>query len=199
MRLSRKQSIRLTILILVVFFVLSIISIKLNEKKNNLSPNTSLQDDNLSTLSISKDAEIILNNFERSSMKNGKKEWEVMAKKGKIDPITKKATLKGTELSLFSKDRLIKLKSDYAKINFKGNELSDATLKKNIELNVNNELLLRTETAHYDKEKDTVSTKTPVKIDTNFATITGDSMNIKIQDRVVTISNNVVSVIKDRR
>lgn len=195
MRLSKKQSIQLTILILVVFFTLSIISIKLNEEKSESPQSINNITSNLDGLSISKDAQIVLHNFQRSSMKNGKKEWEVIAENGKIDPISKKASLKNTELSLFSKDKLITLKSDKAKINFIDNELSDAKLRDNIKLNINNELLLQTETAFYNKKDGVVTTKSPVKIDTEFVTITGDSMKVNIEDQIVTIKKNVVSII----
>lgn len=195
MRLSKKQSIQLTILILVIFFTLSIISIKLNEEKSHSSVDVSASQNPLNGLSISDDAQIILNNFERSSMKNGKKEWEVIAKKGKIDPITKKASLDDTELSLFSKDKLVTLKAKNAKIDFEGNELSHAKLKNDIVLNFNNDLTLKTQKAYYNKKDGIVKTNSPVKIDTEFATITGDSMKVHIEDQKVIITNNVVTII----
>lgn len=195
MRLSKKQSIQLTILILAIFFTLSIISIKLNEEKGHNAADINASDNSLNSLSISKDAQIILNNFERSSMKNGKKEWEVIAKKGKIDPITKKASLDDTKLSLFSKDKLVTLKAKKANIDFEGNELSYAKLKNDIELNFNNELTLKTQKAYYDKKDGIVKTKSPVKIDTEFATITGDSMKVYIDSQKVKISKNVVTII----
>ena len=152
MHLSKKQSIKLTIAILVIFFTLSIISIKLNEEKGRQTQDINEASGEFNDFTISKNAEIILNNFERSSMKNGKKEWEVISKKGTINPITKKATLEDTELSLFSKDKIVKLKANHAKMEFVGNELGNAKLKGNIELNINNELILNTETAYYNKK-----------------------------------------------
>ena len=198
MRLSKKQSIKLTIAILVIFFTLSIISIKLNEEKGRQTQDINEASGEFNDFTISKNAEIILNNFERSSMKNGEKEWEVISKKGTINPITKKATLEDTELSLFSKDKIVKLKADHAKMEFVGNELGNAKLKGNIELNINNELILNTETAYYNKKGGVVTTKSPVKIDTEFVTITGDSMKVEIDNQIVTINKNVISVIKPK-
>lgn len=198
MHLSKKQSIKLTIAILVIFFTLSIISIKLNEEKGRQTQDINEASGEFNDFTISKNAEIILNNFERSSMKNGKKEWEVISKKGTINPITKKATLEDTELSLFSKDKIVKLKANHAKMEFVRNELGNAKLKGNIELNINNELILNTETAYYDKKDGIVTTKSPVKIDTEFVTITGDSMKVEIDNQIVTIKKNVISVIKPK-
>ena len=198
MHLSKKQSIKLTIAILVIFFTLSIISIKLNEEKGRQTQDINEASGEFNDFTISKNAEIILNNFERSSMKNGKKEWEVISKKGTINPITKKAILEDTELSLFSKDKIVKLKANHAKMEFVGNELGNAKLKGNIELNINNELILNTETAYYDKKDGIVTTKSPVKIDTEFVTITGDSMKVEIDNQIVTIKKNVISVIKPK-
>ena len=198
MHLSKKQSIKLTIAILVIFFTLSIISIKLNEEKGRQTQDINEASGEFNDFTISKNAEIILNNFERSSMKNGKKEWEVISKKGTINPITKKATLEDTELSLFSKDKIVKLKANHATMEFVGNELGNAKLKGNIELNINNELILNTETAYYNKKDGIVTTKSPVKIDTEFVTITGDSMKVEIDNQIVTINKNVISVIKPK-
>lgn len=198
MHLSKKQSIKLTIAILVIFFTLSIISIKLNEEKGRQTQDINEASGEFNDFTISKNAEIILNNFERSSMKNGKKEWEVISKKGTINPITKKAILEDTELSLFSKDKIVKLKANHAKMEFVGNELGNAKLKGNIELNINNELILNTETAYYNKKDGIVTTKSPVKIDTEFVTITGDSMKVEIDNQIVTIKKNVISVIKPK-
>ena len=198
MHLSKKQSIKLTIAILVIFFTLSIISIKLNEEKGKQTQDINEASGEFNNFTISKNAEIILNNFERSSMKNGKKEWEVISKKGTINPITKKAILEDTELSLFSKDKIVKLKANHAKMEFVGNELGNAKLKGNIELNINNELILNTETAYYNKKDGIVTTKSPVKIDTEFVTITGDSMKVEIDNQIVTINKNVISVIKPK-
>ena len=198
MHLSKKQSIKLTIAILVIFFTLSIISIKLNEEKGRQTQDINEASGEFNDFTISKNAEIILNNFERSSMKNEKKEWEVISKKGTINPITKKAILEDTELSLFSKDKIVKLKANHAKMEFVGNELGNAKLKGNIELNINNELILNTETAYYNKTDGIVTTKSPVKIDTEFVTITGDSMKVEIDNQIVTINKNVISVIKPK-
>ena len=69
MHLSKKQSIKLTIAILVIFFTLSIISIKLNEEKGRQTQDINEASGEFNDFTISKNAEIILNNFERSSMK----------------------------------------------------------------------------------------------------------------------------------
>ena len=81
---------------------------------------------------------------------------------------------------------------------FVRNELGNAKLKGNIELNINNELILNTETAYYNKKDGIVTTKSPVKIDTEFVTITGDSMKVEIDNQIVTIKKNVISVIKPK-
>ncbi len=199
MHLSKKQSIKLTILILIIFFTLSIVSIKMNEESNINSNNNKNDKSLMDSISITKDAQIVLNNFKRSSMKDGKKQWEIIAEKGRLDPITKKTFLTNTKLSLFTNDRLIKLEASKALLTFSGNDLLSAKLSKNIKLNFNNELYLETEKALFDKKNDVVTTSSPVKITTEFITITGDSMTVKITDRIININKNVSSVITGKK
>ncbi len=199
MRLSKKQSIKLTILILILFFSLSIVSIKINEEEPTKQNSSKEDQSQTGSFSVTKDAQIILNNFKRSSMKDGKKQWEVIAEKGRIDPITKKSFLTNIKLSIFLDDRLIKLDAAKATLIFDENELLSAKLSKNIKLNFNNELFLETEKAVFDKKDDVVTTSSPVKITTEFMKITGDSMRIKIKDRVVNINKNVLSVITGKK
>jgi LPS export ABC transporter protein LptC len=195
MHLTRKQSIKLTIIILVLFFTLSIISIKLNEEKVEVVENILKNEIGLDGVSIKSNAQIVLDDFTRSSMKNGEKEWEVIAKKGLIDPMSKKAKLEDTELSLFAKKRNVKLIAKKAFISFEGNELKLAKLKDGVKVNFNDELNLITNDATYHKKKNTVTTKSPVRIETDFIDVSGNTMKVDVENQVVTIKGNVLSVI----
>ncbi len=195
MHLTKKQSIKLTIVILVLFFTLSIISIKLNEEKVEVVEDILKNEIGLDGVSIKSNAQIVLDNFKRSSMKDGEKQWEVIAKRGIINPISKKANLEDTELSLFAKKRNVKLTAKKAYISFEGNELKIAKLKDGVKVNFNDELFLTTDDATYKKEKNQVTTKSPVKIETAFADVSGKTMKVDIENQIVTIKSKVLSVI----
>ena len=128
-------------------------------------------------------------------MKDGEKQWEVISKRGIINPITKKANLEDTELSLFAKKRNVKLIAKKAYISFEGNELKIAKLKDGVQVNFNDELFLNTNDATYYKQKNLVKTKSPVKIETDFMDVSGNMMRVDVENQIVTIKGKVLSVI----
>jgi len=142
----------------------------------------------------------VLNDFHRSSIKDGKVEWEIFGKRGRYDAVKNTADVEEPRLNLAKKDgETVTLRAGRALLNLTATDLNKAELFDNVVVVHKGETTLSADYAIYLKDQDTVEIPGNVTIDGPIFTITGKRMIAKLEPQDFVITNGVKSIFKPRK
>ncbi len=142
----------------------------------------------------------VLNDFHRSSIKEGKVEWEIFGKRGRYDATQNSADVEEPRLTLTQKNGdTVNLIAGRALLNLTGTELKKAELFDHVVVVHKGETTLTTNYAIYIKEADTVEFPGEVTIDGPIFTIHGNKMTAKLEPQEFFMTNGVKSTFKPRK
>lgn len=145
-------------------------------------------------------AEFFLNNFHRSEIRNGRKIWEIKAAKGQYYPEKKAAEITSADVWLFRENgEEIFLQAPLAEIGFDGTTLGNAHFPDTVHVVYNDNTVVDTSVATYDKAADTISSEHPVLIESDLLRIEGNSFIAHVAEKSMVISGGVTTVIKPRQ
>lgn len=199
MRLTRLQSRVLAVGILTFFFIISIAVTKSGssgKRRPSPAPTATAVPNGNETPSGS--SNFVLNEFQRSETKDGNKLWEVKARRGQYYPETNTAILEEATVYLHQKDGAsIEVRTGAAKLFLSGPSLARIEASEKVVVSYpEKRLSLETDTAVYDKEKDSLFAPGHVVIRGELADIDGDILTAKLAERDFLLEKNVVTVIK---
>lgn len=142
----------------------------------------------------------MLNDFHRSSIKDGKVEWEIFGKRGRYDALHNTADVEEPRLNLTRTDgETVTLRAGRALLNMTATDLNKAELFDNVVVVHKGETTLTADYAIYRKDQDTVEIPDKVTIDGPIFSITGKRMIAKIEPQDFVITNGVKSTFKPRK
>jgi LPS export ABC transporter protein LptC len=142
----------------------------------------------------------VLNDFHRSSIKDGKVEWEIFGKRGRYDALHNTADVEEPRLNLTRTDgETVTLRAGRALLNMTATDLNKAELFDNVVVVHKGETTLTADYAIYRKDQDTVEIPDKVTIDGPIFSITGKRMIAKIEPQDFVITNGVKSTFKPRK
>ena len=205
--LTRKKSLVLGLSLLGSFFVMSGLVIYSHNSARIPPQNGSLDKESIEggtapglTTPGAASVGFVLNDFHRSSIKDGKVEWEIFGKRGRYDATQNTANVEEPRLILIQKTGdTVTLKAGRALLNLTGTELKKAELFDNVVVVHKGETTLTTNYAIYIKESDTVEFPSEVTIDGPIFTIHGNKMFAKLEPQDFVISSGVQSTFKPRK
>ena len=144
--------------------------------------------------------QFVLQQFQRSETRDGKKVWEVKAERGSYDPTTNSATLTMAVLEMARKNRdAVVISSDRAQLFLSGTSLKSADLQGNVVLTHAKGTTLRAAQATYDREKNSIMVPGAVEIAGVMLDITGVGLTGNLEREEFHLSSNVETVIKPRK
>lgn len=188
MRITRSQSIYISVALIVAFGMVSAVAIY-TSRPNKVSGPTLAQ-----LQHILPQAKVAMDQFQRSEVKDGKKVWEIEAERGEFSPVSGDAALIKSKLKLFRpNNEVITIISDRAILKLDGTKLKLANLQGNVQIVRNDTLRINTEEAVYNKDEGVVSGNKRVKISQDTGDVTADSFRAKIETSEVLLQGNVVS------
>ena len=203
MRLSRKQSIVLSICVLAGFFTCASL---LSKTQHAQTPIETVYKQTLPE-KISQKAEeaikkiptpktkLIMGEFHRSETKDGKKIWEVESKEGRYDPQTKKARLKDAFLRFYHKNGdVITVSTDKAEVSIQDGKLNNVRLTGNVVITFNDVKLI-TERATMENNNQTVIIPNKVIIKKNGLHLEGQKLKANLETKEFELINNVFTKI----
>ena len=142
------------------------------------------------------DVSLTLDNFHRSEIRDGKKHWEIKARRAIFDPKTGKTTVESAEVWLYRDNGdIVYLTSKDAHLLLESGIFKEAHLLTDITLKVNDEMTLTANKAHYNHEKQTVEVPGHVTITGEMYTITGKRLLADLTTEEFTLVKDVKSVI----
>lgn len=200
--LTRRNSLILGVGTILLFFASGIFMLALNSKKNLVEPLQPEVAQNDATVAPNSEppAPVVLDNFQRNQIRDGKKLWEVLAERGRYLPGSSKAELEKAQLFLFRKDgSKVELTAERALLNFGGVDLDRADVSGDVRMVYNDKVQMQTENATYNKAESTVHVPGKVKITTETLQVTGTDLMVDIEKQEMQLRSDVTTVIQPRR
>lgn len=197
MKISRKQSIVLSLLCLSFFFGIGFFF----SQQHKLPSTQSVKGISIKLNSeIEGGSQIVLDEFHRSESKNGRKMWEVKGKKGEYSPKTGTARITEADLWLYKESGdIVHLLANQGIVQLDGVTLRTADLEGNVSVSVENKsVTVTTEKAIYDKSLEVVRAPGKVKLTSTMGEISGESLIAKIDKLEFILEKNVQTIIKGR-
>ena len=219
--LSRRNSIWLTIGILVVFFIFFAAELR---KKNALDQldqldqpptpattpeepilSSSINNDssNLNAISTPSSASsqnnayFTLERFHRTEIRDGKKLWEIEAQRGSYQPESGTAEVTDAIFSLYRDNHSFVLKAAKGTLAFNGTSLKIANLTGGVTLVTNGgTVTIKTSQAVYDQAANTVTGQGEVAVTGPQYQISGKGFLVKLADKALTLEQDVNTVIQ---
>lgn len=188
MRITRSQSIYISIALIVAFGMFSGLAIYLSRSSKVAGPTLAqLQH-------LLPEAKVAMEKFQRSEVKDGKKVWEIEAQRGEYSPASGEAVLVKTNLTLYRPvNEVINIQSDNAALKLEGTQLKVANLSGNVVIVRNNALKIQTEQAIYDKDANLVTGSQKVVVSQESNSVAADSFEAKLNTSEVLLKGHVVS------
>lgn len=202
MQINKSQSRFIALAAIGLFFVIATVFLSSSGTDSGLSLNSDSEneeqviDDETSRASLgitnnkekeSKETDnpkVEMDNFERSQIKDGKKVWEIKAKRSVYNPESQSTTIYDAILDVYENpNRLIKVKAKEAKINFVSGKPSVVNFVSNVNVFFGQELKVDSNQATYDIEKGEVTATGNVVVDGEFYNITGEKLIADLQGK----------------
>lgn len=203
MRLSKGQSLLVAVASIALFFV---VGISLMKREANQGP---LREDPASSSAAASipaapaaDApasSFVLGVFQRSEVKNGKKQWEVKAKDGFYNPEKSTATVHDAVLWVYDKSGdVIELTAKEAILHLQGPALTKAEASGGVRVVRNGEVTVETEKAVYDKVNNKMTAPGVVRLTSDKADISGTRLEVDLNSKELTLQADVSTLIKPK-
>lgn len=164
------------------------------------SSNEILQEVNKSTTEIvtevgQEDSGLFLQDFHRVEVRDGKPVWEVKAKSAKYFQNEDLALVNDLALVVYkAKEPSVRIQANAAKLYLNTDALKRAELEGSIVVDLDQTLQVRTETATYRKDKNSVVAPGAVKIIGKGYEISGGKMRVSLENQIVELGDGVQSV-----
>lgn len=200
MYLTRSQSIWISISITAIFLTVAFLlgstrdNITATVQKEEPTKNPKIADQVAEAKEVK--STFSLTEFHRSEVKDGKKVWEIKAKFGSHNAVTGSTTILNPKIWFYKQDgKVIKIKSNRAKVKMSSNEIKSAKLLENVIISLDNDMTLKTEEADYDYETEKVFCPSNVHIKTDLIETMGVGLEAWLKTKEVRLLTKVRSVI----
>lgn len=201
--ISRINQIRYLFLALAFIYLLSIafvISFRSYGRKSILHLNIKggaeqSSDENIYDLTTSASPSIHLQEFHRTEVKNGEKQWEIKASDAKHFFEKGITQANNSLMTLFRRDSSkVNIASDGAKLQLENDDLKKVSLEGNVKISLDKDLEVSTGLAFYYAGKDQMRSPSAVEIKGRGFEISGKGVEIEIDPQIIRIKSEVLSI-----
>jgi len=142
----------------------------------------------------------VMNEFHRSSVKDGKLMWEIFGKRGRYDAGNNRAEVDEPRLTV-NRDNgdTITLTAARAELFLTGAELLKAELFDDVVVVYKGETTIKTQHAIYEKATESVEIPTLVEVESPLFTIKGQKLKGNVTAQEIIMTNGVKSTFKPKK
>lgn len=139
---------------------------------------------------------IVINNFERSEVKDGKKIWEIKAAKGSLAPGSSDASIEEATMNFYKEDgSIVKVQSPKAKLSIENGSVSKALLSGGVIVNFSEQYTVKTETADFSQTTQEITSQTQATITNNDFEIVGGKLQANAKTKLLVLTDGVKTTI----
>lgn len=159
-----------------------------------LTPSDDLNNEKSSPENNQDDAGLSITQFQKTSTRNGKKEWQISAASAKFIRNQKKAVFKDIDVTFYlENDDSIQLKAQKGILYTDSNNIEaagDVIVK-------NKELQLKTQQLNYEHQRRIIHSDKPIFISGGAITLSADSMSLELNTQKAQLQGNVKSSVDE--
>jgi LPS export ABC transporter protein LptC len=138
---------------------------------------------------------VVLQDFQRSETKDGKKLWEMSAQRGEFFPDDNVVNLFNAVLHIFrDNEDTVTLRAPEAVVSLKGTSLLQAKGMGGVIITQGDSLTMETQEAIYDKQQEKVTSEEEVTFKGKASTTVGVGLEADMKSQVFLLKENVRSV-----
>lgn len=192
MRVTRKQSKVISLLIVIGFFVT--VGLLSGSKEIEYTKEQSTKDSQKTTTQEkpSSESQVQLDNFHRVQTKDGVKEWEVKAITGEYFAQENMITLEKSILWMYRPGQNdIKLSSNHAQVFLEKTSLSTVTVEENVRIYIGTDVEVITDKAYYDAKTGKITSDTPVTIISESSVIDAAGFSTVVDSEIISLKGPV--------
>lgn len=142
----------------------------------------------------------VMNEFHRSSVKDGKLVWEIFGKKGRYNAGSNTAEVDEPRLTVVRDNGdTVTLNAKRAELALSGAELLKAELFEDVVVVYKGDTTIKTQHAVYEKATEIVEIPTPVEVESPLFTIKGQRLKGNVSSQEIIMTNGVKSTFKPRK
>lgn len=150
---------------------------------------------NLLVPTIPAGGQFVLDDFHRSEVKDGKKVWEVVAKRGQYYPETNSAKVNQATVTLFREDDPVTIVTNQATLQMEGTALKSATAEDGVSIALKSGGTAKTSNAIFNSSEEVVTSEAPVEVLMERMELRGTGFKVDLKDKSFTLNSEVESVI----
>jgi LPS export ABC transporter protein LptC len=144
--------------------------------------------------------ELRLKKFHRSETKNGKKIWEVIANGAVYKPATGATSVEEALVHFFRENGdVIDLTASKASLNLDAGTLSSGDFFGGVTVALNKDVTVSSESAHYDKAANLVTSTEPVTVIQKAMTLKGDTLVADLNTDTFELKGNILTILDPER
>lgn len=142
----------------------------------------------------------VMNDFHRSSIKDGRTEWEIFGKRGRYNPLQNQAEVEEPRLTLTRPNgETVQVTAGKAVLSLTGSDINQAELFENVIVVHKGETTLKTSYAKYTKSSDLLEIPNRVTIDGPILSMQGDQLVGHLDNQEFIITKGVKTLFKPRK
>lgn len=209
MLLTRSQSIVIAVGTISLFFVVGSVLVRNQEAPHlaaistaalqNITQTDARAVSSSGSSTASAPATVLLNHFQRSEVREGRKLWEVEGEQAQLFPGDSAVRVKDARLIIYGKgDDVIRLRADLATLHLDGQSLSKAELHGAVKVVRNDEVTVTTDDANYDAIAGSVLAPGLVQVQSEGIDVSGVGVTVWTASKNVEFHSQVHTVVKPK-
>ncbi len=197
MRLKRKTSSILAVVIIVAFFVIA----QLTAPSNSIKKDDHSKPPEITPAEGTKaGTSFELHEFHRNEVRDGKKIWEIKAKSGALNPLDQSILLREATIWSYRKEgKVMILTAQQARLHISGQSLTSAEMSSGVRCEVDTDLVILTDAATFEQDSQRVLAPGAVEIESKLFKTTGNNAIFDLEKSDLAFEAGVVSVFQASR
>ncbi len=194
---TRREKFRLVFALIPALYLLTLTGFVVYRSSNRTSVLSAINNDaatlpeNMSDQSAGVLSKLLLEDFHRVEVKNGRPVWEIRAKDAKYFPKDLVIHVNEAQLKIYSEKRGVRVKAEAAKLYRSETSLARAALDGNIVIETGDGMFIHTDSAEFDAVAKVFQAPAGVEIHGEGFSVKGEGFRFYVESGIVSFSRNV--------
>lgn len=143
-------------------------------------------------------AKVVMSDFHRSEVRDGKKLWEIRASQGEFFPTENRIHVNKPDLTVYREEKQVSLAAEQADIQLEGSSVDKARVSGAVRVVYNQNTVIETGEATWHQKQQKVEAPGAVKLSNEMLDVEGEDLTVHLERNELFLNRRVRSVIKPR-